>query len=486
MRHALEAVVLAIALSGVAACGAGCGSTGASARDAGAVSSGAPQGSGAASDATPAGGAAGDATAAGGAAGDATAAGGDGSTTRGAAGGGGDSGSAATSPGCGRDDPALAGLEPSMPSAVCQTLTGAASSSGIQAALDACAGHGAVKLTGGASFTAPSLTLAAGEVLWIDTGAVLNLTGSATPGLIDVTGAGAGVYGEGTIDAKGAAAGTTMIHSSGDGFVLYKVHLINSQKMHVKVQGKGFVVWGNTILAAPTSANTDGIDPGAGDNGVESTGGYIVCNTISVGDDQIAIKGAQGHLTNLTVAHNSFGAGHGMSIGSETGPGGIDGVNVYDLTIDGDVYPGASAVNANGIRIKSYSGAGGVVDHVSYRDICARNLHSAILITPNYTAGTVTSGGTPEFGSVAISDYHLLRGSGTQTPVIAITGTAGTPRTSVTLENVVVDGLTTPIAATSATVTVGPGGASPGVQGATDGTPHAIDCSARFVAIPAQ
>jgi polygalacturonase len=395
---------------------------------------------------------------------------------------GGGTGSSGIGPGCGRDDPALAGLEPAMPSAVCQTPSPGAD---IQAALDACAGHGAVKLTGAPSFSASSLTLAAGAILWIDGGVVLNLTGSATPGLIEVTGAGAGIYGEGTIDAKGAASGTTMIHSAGDGFVLYRVHLHNSQKMNLKVQGKGFVIWGNTILAAPSSANTDGIDPGAGKQGVDTTGGYIVCNAISVGDDQIAIKGTQGHVSNLTVAHNYFGAGHGMSIGSETGPGGIDGVNVYDLTIDGDVYPAASAVNANGIRIKSYDGAGGVVDHVSYRNICARNLHDAILITPSYTQGTVTSGGIPVFGSVTIADYHVLRGSGSQTPAISITGTTGTPATTVTLDDVVVDGLTTPISATSATVTVGPGGASPGVNGPTDGTPQPIDCSARFVTFPA-
>jgi polygalacturonase len=328
------------------------------------------------------------------------------------------------------------------------------------------------------------LTLGAGAVLWIDSGVTLNLTGSATPGVISITGANAGIYGEGTIDAKGAGSGATMIHSSGDNFVLYKVHLHNSPKMHVKVQGTGFVIWGNTLITAPNSSNTDGIDPGAGKSGLNTTNGYIVCNTISVGDDQIAIKGTEGHVSNLTIAHNYFGAGHGMSIGSETGPGGIDGVNVYDLVIDGDHYPSASAVNANAIRIKSYSGAGGAVDHVTYKNICARNLHNAILITPNYTQGSVTSGGTPDFGNVAITDFHLLRGSGTQSPTISITGTSGALKTTVTLNNVVVDGLTSPISASNATVTVGAGGASPGVNSSTDGTPHPIDCSSRFITFP--
>jgi Glycosyl hydrolases family 28 len=384
-------------------------------------------------------------------------------------------------PSCGKDDPNLAGIEPQLPTTVCQSISSPGTD--IQGALNSCAGKGAVKLTGSPSFTAASLTLGAGGVLWIDAGVTLKLTGSGTPGVISVTGANAGIYGEGTIDASGAASGTTMIHSSGDKFVLYKVHLHNSQKMHVKVQGNGFVLWGNTLITAPNSSNTDGIDPGAGQSGVNSTNGYIVCNTITVGDDQIAIKGLQGHVTNLTIAHNYFGAGHGMSIGSETGPGGIDGVKVYDLTIDGNYYPGASPVNANAIRIKSYNGAGGTVDNVSYENICARNLHNAILLETNYTQGTVTGGGAPDFGKVAIKDFHLLPGSGTQSPTIVINGTSAT-RTQVTLDNVVVDGLHGPITATNATVTAGAGGASPGVHAATDGTPHPIDCSSRFITFP--
>ena len=341
-----------------------------------------------------------------------------------------------------------------------------------------------MKLTGASSFSAGNLTMGAGAVLWIDTGVTLNLTGSQSPGVISVTGANAGIYGEGTIDAAGAGSGTTMIHSSGDNFVMYKVHLHNSQKMHVKIQGSGWVLWGNTIITGSGTANTDGIDPGAGQSGVNTANGYIVCNTITTGDDHIAIKGTEGHVSNITVAHNLFGAGHGMSIGSETGPGGIDGVNVYDLAIDGDVFPGAGSSDANGLRIKSYNGAGGTVDHVTYSNICARNLHNAILITPNYTMGTVTKGGTPDFGNVSVTDYHVLKGSGTQTPAISITGTTATLKTAVTLNNVVVDGLTTPIKATNATVTVGSGGASPGVNGATDGTPHPIDCSTRFPTFP--
>jgi hypothetical protein len=246
------------------------------------------------------------------------------------------------------------------------------------------------------------------------------------------------------------------------------------------VQGDHFVIWGITILTAPSASNTDGIDPGAGQSGVATSNGYIVCNTISTGDDQIAIKGAEGRVSNLTIAHNYFGAGHGMSIGSETGPGGIDGVHVYDLTIDGDVYPGASGVNANAIRVKSFNGAGGLVDHGVYENICARNLHNAILFEPNYSIGTSTGGGAPDFRTFTIRDFHLLRGSGSQSPIVTVHGTGST---AVTLDDVVVDGAGT-IAQNSATVTVGAGGAAPGPSGASQGSPVPVDCSQRFVNFP--
>ncbi|MGA7120244.1 MAG: glycosyl hydrolase family 28 protein, partial [Polyangiaceae bacterium] len=169
-------------------------------------------------------------------------------------------------------------------------------------------------------------------------------------------------------------------------------------------------------------------------------------------------------------------------IGSETGPGGINGVHVYDLTIDGDVYPGASAVNANAIRIKSYDGAGGIVDNVVYENICARNLHNAILFEPNYSSGTSTGGGAPDFRTFTIRDFHELRGSGSQSPLVTVHGTGST---AVTLDDVVIDGAAS-FAPSAATVTVGAGGAAPGPSGASQGSPVAIDCTQRFIAFPVQ
>jgi polygalacturonase len=382
--------------------------------------------------------------------------------------------------GCGAGDPNLAGVEPQWP-AVCTQIS--AQGMDIQAALTGCAGKGAVKLTGsGASYTSGALSIPAGAFLWVDTGVTLFPTATGSRATIEAGGDGSGIVGHGTIDGSQSPSGSVMIHAAVNNFVMYEVNLKNSQKMHVKVQGDHFVIWGITIITPPTTANTDGIDPGAGESGVATSNGYIVCNTISTGDDQIAIKGAEGLVSNLTIAHNYFGAGHGMSIGSETGPGGINGVHVYDLTIDGDVYPGASAVNANAIRVKSYNGAGGVVDNVVYENICARNLHNAILFEPNYSSGTSTGGGAPDFRNFTIRDFHQLRGSGSQSPLVTVDGTGST---AVTLDDVVIDGAAS-FAPNAATVTVGAGGAAPGPSGASQDSPVAIDCSQRFIAFPVQ
>lgn len=319
----------------------------------------------------------------------------------------------------------------------------------------------------------------------------------ATGTILTVTGTGAGIMGDGIIDGQGSSGywanppGPTLIEASGSKFVMYKITLHDSPGFHVKVTGDHFVIWGTTLQTpksnaglTPNSApNTDGIDPGAGAS-LATSYGYIVCNTISVGDDMIAIKGGtNGPVSNLVIAHNHFGAGHGMSIGSETGPGGVSNVQVYDLTVDGDVFPGASAVNANGIRIKSYQGAGGLVTGVSYSDICTRNMANPILLEPNYTAGSVTGGGTPQFTDITIKDFHDLTTSSVK-PVVTLDGFDSSHESSVELDNVVVDG-SPKVVSSNTTVTFGPGGASFAVPGTTaSGTPSPIDCSNRFVPFP--
>jgi polygalacturonase len=108
----------------------------------------------------------------------------------------------------------------------------------------------------------------------------------------------------------------------------------------------------------PYARNTDGFDPG---ETAATSCGVMACTTISTGDEQIAIKGAYG-TSDRVIAHDPFGTGYGMSIGSET-PGGVSNIDIHDLTIDGSSrWTGAPASDTgdfNGIRVKSDEVAGG-------------------------------------------------------------------------------------------------------------------------------
>jgi len=69
----------------------------------------------------------------------------------------------------------------------------------------------------------------------------------------------------------------------------------------------------------------------------------VIAYTRSHGRRQHRHQGRRPPIDNIVVAHNHFGNGHGMSIGSETN-GGVKNVKVCDLSLDG---------TGNGLRIKS-------------------------------------------------------------------------------------------------------------------------------------
>ncbi len=280
------------------------------------------------------------------------------------------------------------------------------------------------------------------------------------------------------------------------GVVLYRITLHNSPKFHLKIgssppygpttcttPGDGFTVWGITILTpskwknakgevlTPSFArNSDGIDPGSG---TIAQCGVIACSTISTGDDQIAIKG--GHwVANLIIAHNHFGTGHGMSIGSETYGGysspdgvyhrGIENVDVYDLTIDADSRPvGYEALvsDFNGIRVKSDESRGGLVNNVTYTDICMRDMTNAILVSTAYNplfAGNLF----PEFKTLTFRNIHHVTCKGLDRPVVTLEGFNATlPLGPVTMDNVVIDNMgKLDAAAEFADIRLGPGDVS--------------------------
>jgi polygalacturonase len=435
---------------------------------------------------------------------------------------------------CGSDDPSLP-PEPTLPATVCQILTANKSfpdenrldTTAIQAALNACAGKGAVKLTSSGAnnvFLSGHLVVN-GAVLWIDKG--VTLYGSRDPlgyqkdgncgllgvsdsngcaPLLTVTGTSPQVVGDGVIDGQGgeplvgheyswwqmsgalrevdgSAPNPSLIEviNPTTAFVMYRITLHNAPKFNVKLSstppggtctapGAGFIVWGVTILTPSNwtnsqglvmspyiARNTDGIDPGEGD---DATCGVLACNTISTGDDNIAIKGGH-HADNIVIAHNHFGSGHGMSIGSETYVG-VSDINVYDLTIDGDTRwfgaPASDTDDFNGIRVKSDESRGGPVTNVTFRDVCVRDVINTILINTAYNplfAGTMY----PQFGALSFQNFHSVNCLNENLPVVTLGGfNAAHPAGPITLDNVIVDGVgPESVAAQFANITLGPG-----------------------------
>jgi polygalacturonase len=414
-------------------------------------------------------------------------------------GGGTDGGSASSGGACGAGDTNLP-AEPTIPPA-CATLdaTQNVASGGvpseshldtpaIQSALNACASGQAVKLVASASanaFATGPLTIPSGVTLWVDAGATLygtrstSVYGSASA-LISVSGANSGIVGDGTIDGQG---GEPIIGESGSfwdqngsggsspalievrgatNFTLYRITLHNSPMFHVKLGAAGFVVWGVTIktpskatnsagtaLSYTSAHNTDGIDPGEA-----ASNGTIACSKISDGDDHIAIKGSSPTgVTHLVIAHNHFEAGHGMSIGSEF-TGGVSDINVYDLSIDG-TGTNTSGGSSNGIRIKSDSSRGGLVNNVTYSDVCVRDLSNPIFLTPTYS--TLTGKDIPQYTNIKFQNFHGVSG-GSNTPKVTLDGYSAGYMNSVTLDNVVIDGISSSnVTASYTNVTLGPG-----------------------------
>jgi polygalacturonase len=389
----------------------------------------------------------------------------------------------------------------------------------IQQAIDRCAKGKAVELKSNGVddvFLAGPLRLRSGVTLLIDEGTVLDA--SRDPRLYDITpgscgvvdrkghgcrpliladdAPGSAVMGDGSIDGRGGetllgqkvswwdlahTAKVTdqnqscfrliVVHRS-NGFILYRITLRNSPMFHVLVeQTNGFTAWGVTIDTPKTARNTDGIDPAS------STNVSILYSSISDGDDDVAIKaGNMGPSTHMTIAHDHFYYGHGMSIGSETNAGASD-ILVKDLTIDGA---------DNGIRIKSDRSRGGLVKDVTYRNVCMRDVKNPLFFTPLYSRreGKLL----PEYRGIVLDNVHIL------TPGrLTIDGLDKAHRLGMTFDNVWDDGIAeSKMQASFAQITVGPqvGNLIPRgkdvtitkAAGSHPGTPYS--CKGRFVPLP--
>jgi polygalacturonase len=391
----------------------------------------------------------------------------------------------------------------------------------IQQALDACGkGKGVVLRSHGTAnaFLSGPVALREGVTLIVDKGATLfasrdpavfektpgscglvNESGSGCKPLISAQHvSGAGVMGEGVIDGRGgekllgkdvtwwdlaeqARSGgrqqvpRLIVTDFADNFTVYRITLKNSPNFHIVYNhGDGFTVWGLKIDTPKRGArNTDGVDPGAGSKNIT-----ITHSSLRTGDDNVAIKGGVGGITNMTVSHNHFYWGHGMSIGSETN-GGVSRIRVSDLSLDGP---------DNGIRIKSNGSRGGLVHDVIYDNVCVRDSPNPITLDTGYTAaGTVEGNSPPTMRDITLRKVRVSGGG-----KISFNGYAKDYRVGVNLDDVLLtDSAAYTYAIHHADLVFGPGPVNLKPVGVVDstlqgnsGSGRPESCADKFVPFP--
>jgi polygalacturonase len=390
----------------------------------------------------------------------------------------------------------------------------------IQSAIDRCSSGRAVVLRADGAkraFLAGPLTLKRGVTLRVDTNVVLFASRDAREydidgrcGTVDEHGhgcrpfissenvPGVGIMGPGTIDGRGWArlldrneswwdlAQDAKIRNQNQScprliqftrsndVTLYDVTLRNSPNFHVVFdRGNGFTAWGVRIdTRDPRARNTDGIDPAS------ATNVTITHSFINTGDDNVAVKAGNIPSSHMTVAHNHFYRGHGMSIGSET-DGGASAIRVFDLSIQGA---------DNGLRIKSNAARGGLVHDVEYRDVCIRDTKDPIEMDTHYTASAKTTGDLiPVFRDIRLKDIRV-QGSGK----VILEGYDEARRLGMTFDNVVFDDPSKiKVSAGHVALTKGPGpmnlditGQDVHVTGTTSDAPR-NSCVGKFGPMPA-
>jgi polygalacturonase len=303
----------------------------------------------------------------------------------------------------------------------------------IQRAIDVCAakGGGTIHVPAGRWVTGP-IFLKSHITLHIDAGAVLLGSNKIDDypvidgrwegverkhyaslingdGLKDIA-----VVGRGTVDGRGEVwwrGRKKLKYARGRLIGLYRCEnvliaglmLKNSPAWTVNpIYCNNVTVTGVTIINPANSPNTDGINPDS------STNVHISNCHIDVGDDCITIKSGRDEdgrrvgrpCENITIANCTMLAGHGgVVIGSEMS-GGVANVAITNCVFDG---------TANGIRMKTMRGRGGIVQDIRISNIVMRNVGRAIKLNMHYhkTPDEQVSERTPQFRNIHISNIQV-------------------------------------------------------------------------------
>jgi polygalacturonase len=198
------------------------------------------------------------------------------------------------------------------------------------------------------------------------------------------------ITGPGAIDGQGAPwwpgyktnTRPIMIRLTGcNGQLIRNITLSNSPEFHISLSSsKGNATVDGVIVRAPSSS--DPVTPSHNTDACDVSGTNVLvqnCN-ISTGDDDFTCGGG---THDVLVTNNTYGAGHGISIGSFTDSGGVSNITVINCTINGA---------DNGIRIKSDNDRGGLVQNISYLNIGITNVNFPIQVYGYYNeVGTPSS-----------------------------------------------------------------------------------------------
>ena len=196
------------------------------------------------------------------------------------------------------------------------------------------------------------------------------------------------ISGRGAIDGQGApwwpyanvmgARRPSMIRLSNcDRQLIQNITLSNSPMFHISISGGAArnTTVQNVIIRAP--ASTDPVQPSHNTDACDVSGTNILVQNcdISVGDDNFTCGG---NTSDVLITNNTYGYGHGVSIGSYTAPY-VSNMKVINCTFNN---------TDQGIRIKSDRDRGGFVHNICYCNLSMTNVARPLLIYCQYTNTT--------------------------------------------------------------------------------------------------
>ncbi|HTR40282.1 MAG TPA: glycosyl hydrolase family 28 protein [Pseudomonadales bacterium] len=300
---------------------------------------------------------------------------------------------------------------------------------------------GTVEIPAPGIYMCGPLTLAKNVNLQVDSGAILRMLpltnypgGTVNPANfisgssltnIEISGPGA-IDGQGApwwpyANTNGASRPVMISLSSCKYELIQNITLSNSPMFHIAIGGSAAnsTVQGCTIRA-PSSE--DPLTPGHNTDADDVSGTNILIqnNNISVGDDNFTCGGG---TSDILITNNTYGSGHGVSIGSYTSP------YVSNMLVINCSFTGTD----QGIRIKSDRDRGGFVHNIQYYNLAMTNVMHPILIYGSYTntnalykaldsisptiaasypAATYVAGKTPTYRDIIFSNITATGTSG--------------------------------------------------------------------------